>query len=124
MTEKISPAEQIACLKREIALRKNVYPKWVASKRMTQAKADSEIAAMTAALQTILSVTPTLVPTHRHWKGGLYRVVAQGIEATNFEGSKPVTIYRNVDGDWFCRERGEFDDRFSQIQPQTDAGGS
>lgn len=44
---------QIACLKREIALRKNVYPGWVARQKMTQEKADAEIAAMTAALQTL-----------------------------------------------------------------------
>ena len=40
--------QMIACLRREIALRKNVYPKWVANGRMTQVKADEEIAAMQA----------------------------------------------------------------------------
>lgn len=48
--------EQIACVKREIAMRERVYPKWVASKRMTQAKADSELAAMRAVLRTVEGV--------------------------------------------------------------------
>ena len=57
--------QQITCLKREIAMRKNVYPKWVASKRMKQEDADREIAAMTGALHTIMwvkSSTPDFEP--------------------------------------------------------------
>lgn len=38
----------IACARRELAMRKNVYPKWVASGRMKQDAADKEIAAMQA----------------------------------------------------------------------------
>ena len=34
------------CCSREAALRVNVYPKWVASGRMTQEKADEEIRLM------------------------------------------------------------------------------
>ena len=45
--------EQIAELKREIALRKNVYPKWVASGRMKQAEADRALARMSAACSTL-----------------------------------------------------------------------
>lgn len=44
---------QIACVEREIALRKRVYPRWVEQGRMSQDKADAEIAAMTAVLATI-----------------------------------------------------------------------
>ena len=47
---------QIKCVKREIALRKNVYPKWVNSGRMKESEADHEIAAMVAALHTIMKV--------------------------------------------------------------------
>lgn len=45
--------EQIACVRREIALRKSAYPKWVESRRMGQAKADREIEAMEAVLDTL-----------------------------------------------------------------------
>lgn len=38
--------EQIACVKREIAMRERVYPRWVMNKRMTQPTADKEIATM------------------------------------------------------------------------------
>ncbi len=43
-------AEKIACLKREVAMRENVYPKWVASGRMTQVNADREIRVLKAVL--------------------------------------------------------------------------
>ncbi len=52
---------QIACVKREIRLRERVYPRWIASGRMTQAKADHEIASMRAVLATCeLEVAPAL----------------------------------------------------------------
>lgn len=44
---------QIACVRREIAMRHRVYPHWVESKKMTQVKADEEIAAMEAVLETL-----------------------------------------------------------------------
>lgn len=40
--------EQIRCAGRELGIRRAVYPKWVQSKRMTQAEADHEIACMDA----------------------------------------------------------------------------
>jgi len=52
----ISIGDQIACIKREIALRKNIYPRWVENGRMKQAAADLEIERMTAALHTLLNV--------------------------------------------------------------------
>lgn len=45
---------QIACVRREIAMRRRVYPHWVESKKMTQAKADEEIVAMEAVLETLV----------------------------------------------------------------------
>lgn len=45
--------EQVRAVEREIAMRRRVYPRWVESKRMTQAKAAAEIAAMEAVLATI-----------------------------------------------------------------------
>lgn len=56
MSEPVSLADQIRCLKREIALRKNVYPKWVSNGKMRQGEADHEIATMTAALHTIMKL--------------------------------------------------------------------
>ena len=45
--------EQIACVKRELAMRRSAYPRWVANGKMTQTKADHEIAAMEAVLVTL-----------------------------------------------------------------------
>lgn len=49
----ISTPQQLACARRELALRRNVYPKWVREGRMTQAKADDEIAGMEAICATL-----------------------------------------------------------------------
>lgn len=38
---------------REVGLRRNLYPKWVAAKRLTQETADRQIANMEAAYQTL-----------------------------------------------------------------------
>lgn len=45
---------QIAAAEREIAMRRRVYPNWVAAKKMSQAKADAEIAAMEAIRDTLM----------------------------------------------------------------------
>lgn len=41
-----TPKEKLACAARELAMRRNVYPKWVANGRMKQETADREIAVM------------------------------------------------------------------------------
>ncbi|HTK34594.1 MAG TPA: hypothetical protein VL358_04800 [Caulobacteraceae bacterium] len=46
-------ADQIACVKRELALRRSAYPRWVAGHKLTQEKADHELAAMAAVLATL-----------------------------------------------------------------------
>ena len=48
--------EQIAEVAREIVLRERVYPKWVEAGRLTQAKADRQIAVMNAVLATLQAV--------------------------------------------------------------------
>lgn len=48
--------QQIASLKREVAMRKNVYAKWVSLGKMRQGEADHELGAMTAALHTLLNL--------------------------------------------------------------------
>jgi len=48
---RISAEAKRACLRREIAMRRRVCPAWVKAGRMTQAKADREIAVMAAILR-------------------------------------------------------------------------
>lgn len=45
--------DQIKAVKREIAMRRSVYPRWVESGKMKQAKADEETRAMEAVLETL-----------------------------------------------------------------------
>ena len=56
----ITRADKIAALKREIALRKNVYPKRIELRRMSQEKADQEIAVMEAILRDYIGPEPSL----------------------------------------------------------------
>lgn len=53
MGEPVSLADQITCVRREIAMRARVYPRWVALKRMTREDANEEIARMKAVLATL-----------------------------------------------------------------------
>lgn len=48
--------QQIAAVQREIGMRERVYPGWVAKKKMSQEKADHEIAAMKAVLDTLVGM--------------------------------------------------------------------
>lgn len=41
-----TPEELLACAKRELAMRREFYPKWVLQGRMDQAKVDHEIGCM------------------------------------------------------------------------------
>lgn len=50
--------EQIACVRREIGLRKSVYPKLVARGGLKQADADRELARMEAVLATLETHRP------------------------------------------------------------------
>ena len=57
--------EQVAALRRELALRLRVYPKWIASGKMTQHKAEHEIDCIRDAittLETFRAVVPVPVP--------------------------------------------------------------
>ena len=47
---------EIACVLREIALRKRVYPRAVRVNRMTQAQADHEIATMDAVYHRLVAL--------------------------------------------------------------------
>jgi hypothetical protein len=48
MTTTITTADKLACAERELALRKNVYPRWVEQGRMSAGRAAREIALMQA----------------------------------------------------------------------------
>lgn len=45
--------DQIACVEREIAMRRRVYPRWVESGKLKQGEADEEIRRMEAVLETL-----------------------------------------------------------------------
>jgi hypothetical protein len=49
-------SEQIAAVKREIALRERVYPRFIADGKMPAAKAGRELSAMRAVLETLEGV--------------------------------------------------------------------
>lgn len=56
--------QQIAELKAEIALRQNVFPTWIVKRRMTREKADQRVAAMKAALHTLLDIKKAIEQTN------------------------------------------------------------
>lgn len=47
---------QIACVRREISMRRKVYPRWTATGKMTQDEADRQISTMEAVQATLESV--------------------------------------------------------------------
>lgn len=49
----ITLQDQIAEIEREVVLRERVYPRWIASGKLPQHKADRQLAVMTAVLQTL-----------------------------------------------------------------------
>jgi len=53
-SETIDLREVLACLRRELALRQRVYPKWVARGAMAQAKADKELELMRQAVDFLV----------------------------------------------------------------------
>jgi hypothetical protein len=50
--------QQIACVERELAMRRRLYPQWVNTGRMSPAKMDAEIGCMAAVLATMRSLGP------------------------------------------------------------------
>ena len=51
--EPIPIEEQIACVEREIAMRRRVYPRWTAAGKMKPEAAEREINVMSAVLMTL-----------------------------------------------------------------------
>ncbi len=56
MEKSIDINEQIKSVRREIKMREAAYPRWVAQDRLTQDKADHELAAMRAVEKTLMRV--------------------------------------------------------------------
>ena len=50
--------QMLVCATRELLMRRRVYPRWVAAGRMTQAKADEEIAVMDGICNHFTSLLP------------------------------------------------------------------
>ena len=50
-----TPRDKLECVKRELAMRKAVYPRWIEQKKITQAKADHEIAVMASIVEDYLA---------------------------------------------------------------------
>lgn len=55
-TAVITLEQQIAAVARELGMRRAAYPRFIEQRRLTQAKADFEIAAMEAVLRTLQSL--------------------------------------------------------------------
>ena len=52
-TPDVNLSEQLKAARRELSMRENAYPRWVQSNKLTQKKADNEIAAMKAIINTL-----------------------------------------------------------------------
>lgn len=46
-------ADQLECARRELRMRERAYPRWIASGKMTQKKADLEISLQVAIIETL-----------------------------------------------------------------------
>jgi hypothetical protein len=51
MTSPISNAEKLACAKRELQMRENVYPRWIAQNKIKEATARHQLAVMRAIVE-------------------------------------------------------------------------
>jgi hypothetical protein len=49
----VSLEDQIKCVRREITMRKTVYPRWVRSGKMSETESDLEIRRMSEVLKTL-----------------------------------------------------------------------
>ena len=49
-------ADQIACVERELKMRRRVYPRWVLASKLTQTAADLEMRRMEGVLQSLVAL--------------------------------------------------------------------
>lgn len=52
----ITLTDEIECVRREIKMRRRVYPRWIETKRMTKLQADREIETMEAVLARLIAL--------------------------------------------------------------------
>lgn len=74
MTDTITVMDQIRCVRRELALRSNVYPGFVARGKMKQADADKELAAMQAVHDSLVANWKDITLQPVPQDGRMYRV--------------------------------------------------
>lgn len=89
-------AEQIECVEREIGMREKVYPRWVRAipQKLTQAKADQELARMRAVLATLkLANRPSATQ----------EPVAQLIKLLRARWEQSARRYSKARSDWHMR---------------------
>ncbi|MCA1623362.1 MAG: hypothetical protein LC768_13130 [Acidobacteria bacterium] len=60
--QQITIDEQIAEVKREIAMRRKVYPKWIEAGSMQKSKADFQVLAMEAVLILLQAIAKETAP--------------------------------------------------------------
>jgi hypothetical protein len=61
----ITTADKLACAKRELAMRKSAYPRWVGLNKMSAGKAAHEIACMEEMVKDYLAMVENERPRHR-----------------------------------------------------------
>jgi len=70
MSAHVTIEEQIACVKREIESREQLYPRWVTMRVWSQHKADMELDAMKAALATLERISASVHEAELRRAGG------------------------------------------------------
>ena len=81
--------EQISEVERELAIRKNVYPKWIKSGRLAKTTAERSIARLTAALGSLRTL-------------GQFGIVTKA----EYDGSGPavkIRVEQNDVSTWYAR---------------------
>lgn len=79
---RVSHAEKLAELKREVAMRRNVYPKLVASEKISQATADRQLAALEAILGDYqIQPWPQTRNLVQHWRPRAEVLTVLGVRA-------------------------------------------
>lgn len=70
------------------------------------------------------STPDRFVPTHEHFKGGLYKVLcSNAINASNDAGETPApagrqeVVYTDADGKWYVRHKAEFFGLIERFKP-------
>jgi hypothetical protein len=99
----VEPEQQIACLKRELAMRKNVYPKWVDSGRMKPEQAEQEIAAMQSVLDVFTGLGTTIPRLPEHLQRMIQKAAAGGYHgAVTLETGKIIADGSKYITAWAC----------------------